>query len=182
MQGIALAWNAQSEWRNTAQGEELRVHLPFNRTIRAAPGGGLTNAAPIAAELWSYLPQEGRVALRAHQPINRLALRLPDGSDLAGVKVRLSPPLRSSDSRSFGSISKGDVVGLYNAAGQEIAVLFPLKGYETVERAAGVDYRVQWKGSSVLGISPTGKRVPLYSDRAALRNSKPQVSSPRYPR
>jgi hypothetical protein len=184
VQGIALAWNAQSEWRNTAQGEELRVHLLFNRTIRAAPGGGLTNAAPIAAELWSYLPQDGRVALRAHQSINRLALRLPNGSDLAGVKVRVGLPLDSDPkTREFRPPMDGQYALISNiAAGQEIEVLFPLKEHETVERAAGVDYRVQWKGSSVLGISPTGKKVPLYSDRVALRDSKPQVSSPRYPR
>jgi hypothetical protein len=68
------------------------------------------------------------------------------------------------------------------AAGQEVEVLFPLKEYGTVERAAGVDYRVQWKGSSVLAITPTGKKAPLYSGRNALRDPKPQVSSPRYPR
>ena len=68
------------------------------------------------------------------------------------------------------------------AAGQVLDVQFPLKRYETVECAAGTDYRVQWKGSAVLGISPTGKKVPLYRDRDTVENSAAPLSNPRYPR
>jgi hypothetical protein len=57
-----------------------------------------------------------------------------------------------------------------------------LKQYETTERAAGVHYRVRWKGSSVLSISPAGTKAPLYADRAPLMKSTAPTSAPRYPR
>jgi len=67
------------------------------------------------------------------------------------------------------------------AAGDSVELLFPLKTYETTERAAGVDYTVRWKGSSVLNISPAGKRVPLYSDREEILTDIAPCSQPRYP-
>jgi hypothetical protein len=183
-QGIGLAWDAQSEWRETAQGQELRVNLLFNRTIHAAPGAGLTSATPIAAELWSCLPCEGRVTLRVHQPISRLALRLPDGSDSSRVRVWPGPPPGSqSKAHEIRPSMDGQYAVVSNLlAGQEVELQFLLRKYETVERAAGVDYHVRWKGSSVLGLSPAGKRVPLYADRVALRERKAMLSAPRYPR
>ena len=49
-----------------------------------------------------------------------------------------------------------------------IELTFPLKKYETTEQAAGVEYRVQWKGSSVPSRAPAGNRVPLYAHRSQL--------------
>jgi len=53
-----------------------------------------------------------------------------------------------------------------------------LKEYETVETAARVRYRIRWKGSTVLAPEPKGARVPLYADRAALRETP--LCTPRY--
>ncbi len=65
--------------------------------------------------------------------------------------------------------------------GERLELTFPLNSYETTERAAGVDYRVQWKGSTVLQISPPGPKLPLYVDRAALKRGVTPVTAPRYP-
>jgi len=184
VQGIALAWDAQSEWRDTPRGKELRVHLLFNHAIHAAPESGLTEAAPIAAELWSHLPYEGRVTFRAHQPISRVALRLPDGTDLAGVTFQ-NYAGNASDARKAEEHPNMD--GQYAiisnlAASQGFELLFPLNEYETLERAAGKNYRVQWKGSTVLSLVPPGEKVPLYAHRAMLRNAKAPLCAPRYSR
>src|SRR5262249_44540866 len=90
VQGIALAWNAQCEWRDN--GKELRVNLLFNRQIRGPAEGSVPNGMPVAAELWSDLPYRGRVLLCAHQPMARLALRLPDGSDETQATFQRFPP------------------------------------------------------------------------------------------
>jgi len=90
VQGLKLAWDAQSEWREVPGGPELRVHLLFNRALRAKPELPFTTAASIAATLWSELPYAGHVRVTANQPINRLALRLPHGSDLTQVRLRYS--------------------------------------------------------------------------------------------
>lgn len=59
VQGLALAWDAQSEWRDVPGGEELRVHLLFNRAVRGPAEAAVTSGAPIAAQVWSWLPYEG---------------------------------------------------------------------------------------------------------------------------
>jgi hypothetical protein len=184
VQGIALAWNSLSEWRDTARGEELRVHLLFNRTLRAKPAAPFTAAAPIAAELWSHLPYEGRIVLRAHQAIGCVALRLPDGADLSRAVLRRTPALRQT-SRTTGE-TPAQLEGQYCViptllAGEDCELLFPLREFETIEHAAGVEYHVRWKGSSVVGLTPQGTKVPLYSGRSRIQQSRAPLCAPRYP-
>jgi len=122
------------------------------------------------------------------QPIERLALRLPGGADTAHVRVRRS--LLGSESlapaHSFATDAPAQLEGQYAilwklSAGERIEFLFPLQQYKTVERAAGVDYRVQWKGSSVIGISPAGANVPLYAHRDSIKNDQTPMCRTRYP-
>ncbi len=181
LQGIALAWDAQSEWRDSAAGPELRVHLLFNRRIRGRASAPLTTAAPVAAELWSFLPREGRVLVIAHQPIARLALRLPDGTDQGHLRLRRT----AADSRKTGETivaCEGPYVLVPDMRrGEQIELLFPLKDYESTELVQGAKYRVRWKGSTVLSIDPKGTKVPLYSDRVALKQTRTPLVAPRYP-
>jgi len=180
VQALALAWDAQAEWRPVAsEGQELRIHLLFNRRLRAQPGAPFASTGPIAAELWSYLPNEGRVTLVAHQKIDRVALRLPDGADPSTAKVSRSTagPPASSATASDGPYVLIDHV----AAGEQLDLRFTLARYETIERAAGVEYRVQWKGSAVVRLDPPGPRCPLYRDRADLLNATAPLCAPRYP-
>ena len=204
VQALALAWDAQAEWRPVpgnlggqgsnlrardksleptspaaSEGEELRIHLLFNRRLRARPEAPFASTAPIAAELWSYLPNEGRVTLLAHQNIDRVAMRLPDGADPATAKVS-----RSTLGPSFSSATAFDgpyVLIDHLAAGEQIDLRFTLQRYETTERAAGVEYRVQWKASAVTSLEPRGPRCPLYCDRTNLLNATAPLCAPRYP-
>ncbi len=177
VQGLALAWDAQSEWRDVAGGKELRVHLLFNRAVHGPTESTVTAGAPIAAQVWSWLPYEGRVRVIAYQPLARLALRLPDGTDLNVVRVQRSPSQESA------TVLEGQYVIIANVgAGEAIEVVFGLKQYETTETAAGVRYRVRWKGSTVIDLEPKGTRVPLYTHRASLLESSTPSCAPRYPR
>jgi hypothetical protein len=204
VQGLALAWDAQAEWRPLArnlpgqgpdstvdqasrsqsvpvgsEGEELRIHLLFNRRLRARPGAPFARTGPLAAELWSYLPYEGRATLTAHQTIGRVALRLPDGADPATAKVVRSIAQRSATSAVTFDGSYAWVENV--AAGEQIDLRFGLKQYETTERAAGVEYRVRWKGSVVTSLEPRGPRCPLYRGRADLLNARAPLCAPRFP-
>jgi len=180
VQALALAWDAQAEWRPVAsEGQELRIHLLFNRRVRARPEAPFAGTGPIAAELWSFLPYEGRVKLRAHRKIDRVALRLPDGADPSTAKVSRSTvgPSASSTTALDGPYVLIDHV----AAGEQLDLRFTLPRYETTERAAGVEYRVRWKGSAVTSLDPPGPRCPLYRDRADLLNATAPLCAPRYP-
>jgi hypothetical protein len=199
---LALAWDAQAEWRPLnlgglnsdlgadeklaaktspagPEGEELRIHLLFNRRLRARPEAPFARTAPIAAELWSYLPHAGRVTLTAHQQIGRVALRLPDGADGATARGTRSTAQRSAP---LAMAFDGPYALVENvAAGERIDLRFALEQYETTERAAGVDYRVHWKGSSVTSLEPRGVRCPLYSGRTNLLDPSTPLCAPRYP-
>jgi hypothetical protein len=181
VQGLALAWNAQSEWRDVSGGRELRIHLLFNRTVHGPAEVQVTSGTPIAAQMWSWLPYEGRVAVVAHQPLARLALRLPDGADPNGARVQRSGASETR-SRESAAVLEGKYVIIPDVkAGERTDVTFRLKEYETVETAAGVRYQVRWRGSSVLALEPKGTRVPLYVNRASLLESRTPLGEPRYP-
>jgi hypothetical protein len=179
VQGIALAWNAQSEWRDVSGGKELRIHLLFNRRVRGPAEGGLTNGVPVALELWSDLPYQGRIRMRAHRPIAKLAVRLPDGADTDATRIHRNPSPR--DAERPVSFEGPYVIVEQVQAGEGVEVVFPLREYETIEPARGDSYKVRWKGSSVLSLQPPGPKVPLYARREVLRTAPVPLCAPRYP-
>jgi hypothetical protein len=190
VQGITLAWNAQSEWRNLSDGKELRIHLLFNRRIRGPAQTALTNGVPVALELWSDLPYRGRVVMVAHQPITKLAVRLPDGADTDNVRVRRTPrtqaPTAAGPEPGHPTPSTPTLDGPYALVNhvqnaEQIELTFPLNEYQTVEKARDASYVVKWKGSSVLSIEPKGEKVPLYTKRGGLLSTVPPQCAPRYP-
>ena len=126
-----------------AKGKELVVHLLFNRLVRGPAEPPLGAGMPVAAEIWSHLPCEGRVEVVLHRAVPRISLRLPDGADASGCRLRRG-----------GKDLPAEMEGPYAivpdaAAGERVDVTFPLKEYETVEAARDKTYRVGWKGSSV---------------------------------
>jgi hypothetical protein len=177
VQGIALAWNALSEWRETPHEATLRVNLLFNQTLRARPVAPFKSAAPAVAQLASYLPNQGRVVLTALQPIPALELRIPDGTEPSTAQMSRSLPAGDRVLRFDGKYAVINAV----QAGEIIELTFPLKEYQTVERAAGIDYHVQWKGSSVLSLEPVGTHIPLYAHRRQLILATPETNGSRYP-
>jgi DUF1680 family protein len=181
VQGLSLAWEAQSEWRDAEESTELRIHLLFNREVRGPSQGSVSQGAPVALELWSSLPFQGRVTMLAHRQIDRLSVRLPDGTEPAAARVR-----RTLAGHEPGSESAAQVHAQYAAIrnvqpGEQIELTFPLLEYDTVEQARADSYKVRWKGSSVLRLEPAGPKVPLYSKRAWLKDHEPPRSAPRYP-
>jgi len=163
-------------------GGELRVHLLFNCKLRARPEPPFTSAAPIVGELWSSLPFEGKAVFRAHMDIARLALRLPDGSDLSGARVHRILPGETAESIEELPRLEGHYTVITEVkAGQSIELSFPLRRYVTSETAAGKTYEARWKGSTVVGLKPGGKRVPLYAKRNRFLAQDAPLAGSRYP-
>jgi hypothetical protein len=181
VQALALAWDSQYEWRDLPGGPELRVHLLFNRRVRGPAVPPLTSGIPVAAELWSWLPNEGRAVVVAHRPLRRLALRLPWGVDETNVRIERT----GAEKPAAGSVTP-PLEGRYLVVEEvrtteRIELQFPLKSAETVETAAGVSYRVQWKGNAVRTLEPPGPKVPLYSTRTYQLDQPTRTTMPRYP-
>jgi hypothetical protein len=132
----------------------------------------------------------------------RVALRVPEGSDLSGVRARRigrESPREAGLWTVFGTGALNEaglaaeqvlvpaMDGPYAlisgmAAGERVEVTFPLLEYETVETAKGATYRVRWRGSSVASIDPPGTKVPLYAGRRRLlEGAAAPLARPRYP-
>jgi hypothetical protein len=88
----------QSPARNYRAPSQVPNHYEFQDAVRLASQSiwarldlqraPLTTGTPVAAELWSWLPNEGRVVVVAHRALPRLALRLPEGALRAGTCCR----------------------------------------------------------------------------------------------
>lgn len=181
VQGLALAWDAQSEWRSTPQGRELRIHLLFNRHIRAQSEPPFTKASSLACELWSYLPNEGKVVLITHQAMERIALRLPGGADFSHVQTSRKKDRAEKLLKTAVAIENSYAIIEKLQPGEVIVLTFPLKEFETREHAGGHEYRVRWKGNAVVSIDPPGKVFPLYQNEDQLLSAPAPTSAPRYP-
>ncbi len=181
VQGLALAWDAQYDWQDHPAGRELRVHLLFNRRLRSPPASPLTTGTPLAAELWSWLPNQGRVAVAAHLPLARLALRLPAGTDETTLRL-----IRTGTGKPSLDYPAPPLDGCYLIVtsvqpGERIELRFALQKSETTETAAGVRYRASWQGNAIRSLEPPGAKVPLYRQRAHQLDQPVSLTSPRYP-
>ena len=56
----------------------------------------------------------------------------------------------------------------------------PLREYTTTALARSNRFRVSWR-NAVLGLSPKGTNMPLYSKREVLRQGPAPMTAPRYP-
>ncbi len=191
VQALALAWEAQTEWRELTAGQELRIHLLFNRRVRGAAEPPLSVGTPVAAEVWSWLPREGRAAVVAHRPLVRLAVRVPDGAMISETRVRrLSGDSPATNQTSHVSpiahaspahIEDGYVLVENLAASDRVELDFSLREYETVEMVHDASYKVHWKGNAVVSLEPSGTKVPLYAGRDTSLARPRAMSAPRYP-
>ncbi len=114
------------------------------------------------AEVIGYQPYEGRVDVRLRYRARRLHVRVPDWADHGRVVVRIDdqPATGWSWSGPYAAIS-----GL--SPGQVISVSYPLRRATENVTVGGQQYRITWRGDTVIGIEPPGERDRLYQ-RAAM--------------
>lgn len=136
-------------WRNVVTEERDVVSVNF-----------LLNRGTSRADVFSYLPHEGRVEVVANRDARRLRVRVPSWVDPTTLDVtRSGGP--DADVR-----WDGPFVGLEDVSeGERVVLSFPMAERETTERAADREYRVEWRGDDVTSITPQGSHYPLYADR-----------------
>ncbi|RKZ71850.1 MAG: hypothetical protein DRQ57_18130 [Gammaproteobacteria bacterium] len=150
-------------WQDMVRYDEgqLKINLLLNRT---SPW----------ADVNSYIPYEGRVAIKIKQSCESLAVRMPewiaDGSTDVSCKVNDKPCEFTWEGRylNLESVKKGD----------EVEVSFPIEERTVEQRIGGIDYTLIIKGNTVVHIDPPGKNCPLYqrehfrSNKAKLKKTK----------
>jgi hypothetical protein len=134
-------------WENImeSKGEELRVNLLLNR-------------ASAWADVYSFIPYQGRVNVKMKKPCRRVLVRVPEwvesGSPQVLCKVNGSPRELAWEGRyvNVGAMKPGETIDLG----------FPITTRSVKETIGCVRYTLEIKGNTVVSIDPPGKNGALY--------------------
>jgi hypothetical protein len=143
-------------WEHIVQHENgrLRVNLLLNRASKWA-------------DVYSYIPYEGRVDVRIKQPCESLLMRAPEwvesNSPQLVCKVNGVPRGLNWDGR-YVNVGAGK-------AGDTIVVAFPIGERTVKDKLGDTVYTLVIKGNTVVSIDPPGKNGALYA-RANYRENQ----------
>jgi len=136
-------------WKSMMQSddERLRINLLLNR-------------ASTAADVYSYVPYEGRVDVKVKQATRNVLVRMPEwinpSTDKISCKVNSKDRTLKWEGR---YINAGAVRG-----GDKVSVLFPISERTVANQKIGNRvYNCVVKGTSVMSLDPPGKECPLYA-------------------
>jgi hypothetical protein len=153
------------------------LFLASQNAIQETPGeiqvNLLISAISPSLEVASYLPYEGRLHLYASGS-KQIRVRAPDW--MHPDRVRVTGPARVQiESQSSAVLLKGAV------AGDSITLEFEQPTFERTHTVAKREYRVLWRGDTVVRLLPTGHPYPIFQ-RSAFNKSvapiKPKDLSP----
>jgi len=118
----------------------------------------LLNRAAPQADVYSHLPYQGRVDIKAKQPFSNVLVRAPEwiASGSAQVKVKVNNQAVTSGWRGR-YISAGPV-----NAGDTVTVIFPIRERVLKERLGDTIYTLIIRGNTVVAIDPPGRYCPIY--------------------
>jgi len=149
--GLYYIWEHIIDYRDG----ELKLNLLLNRASRWA-------------DVYSYIPNQGRADLKMKEPCGNVSVRAPEwvetGSPLIACKVNgATRPLHWS----------GRYVNVGAARpGDNIVVTFPISERTVKEKIGAGTSTLVMRGNTVVSMDPAGKDGPLYQDRGKYRTSE----------
>ena len=134
-------------WENIVESKdsEFKVNLLLNR-------------ASAGADVYSFIPYEGRVNIKTKKPYSRVLIRVPEwvrsGSSEVICKVSGAPRELSWEGRyvNVGATKPGESVDL----------AFPIKMRTVTETIGTSRYTLEIKGNTVISVDPPGSNCALY--------------------
>jgi DUF1680 family protein len=154
-------------WENIveAKGDEFQVNMLLNR-------------ASACADVYSFIPYQGRVNVKMKKSCRTVRLRVPEwvesGSPQVICKVNGSPRELAWEGR-YVNVGAG-------RPGETIDLAFPIATRTVKETIGTVRYTLEIKGNTVVSIDPPGKNCSLYqrkqyrSDQVSWRKAQRFVS------
>jgi hypothetical protein len=144
-------------WENMLDYREgrLRVNLLLNRASRWA-------------DVYSYIPYQGRVDIKIKKSNRELLVRAPEWVATRSPRIECNvggsprPLAWAGRYLSAGAANAGDVVSL----------TFPMEERTVTEQIGGHSYTLVIRGNTVVSIDPPGKNVPLYLGREGYRSNQ----------
>jgi hypothetical protein len=157
IRALCLAWEAAIE----KQGATVSVNLAISRN---SPW----------CEVIGYQPYQGRIDIIRHDD-SPIQVRLPAWVNSEAVRVcRKGQPLACElTQQHYVMLGAGP-------AGEQISIMYPLRQIEISETVNQVEYRVRWRGDTVVGIEPQGVRYPLFERAFLNRDNAPELDHPPY--
>ncbi|WP_284645630.1 hypothetical protein [Paenibacillus silviterrae] len=144
-------------WSNTITEKDGAVSVNF-----------LLNRGSKWLDVSSYLPHEGKVVLDVHTDLPRLQIRIPEWAGFTKIRFvreRNGEVVEGTGKEPSRWVNKQFLLLGAAQAGERITVTFPLSFRKTNENAVGQTFETEWRGDDVVGITPQGKKKPLYSGR-----------------
>jgi DUF1680 family protein len=143
-------------WENILQssGDELRLNLLLNR-------------ASAGADVYSFIPYEGRVSVKIKRPFSKVLIRVPEWVDSGTIavvgKVNAKPRQLGWEGRyvNIGAAKVGDTIDLS----------FPIATRTVTETLGTVRYTMEIRGNTVVSVNPRGKNGAIY-ERASYKASE----------
>jgi hypothetical protein len=140
-------------WENIvhAKADELRVNLLLNR-------------ASAGADIYSYIPYQGRVQMKMKQAYPRIAIRMPEWVQNGSSDVTCTVNNSRHDSNwegryiRLGPVKPGDLID----------VSFPIATRTSTETIGAGRYTLEIRGNTVVSVDPPGKLGAIYQ-RAAYK-------------
>lgn len=134
-------------WENILQtsGDELRLNLLLNR-------------ASAGADVYSFIPYEGRVSVKIKRPFSKVLIRVPEWVDSGATavigKVNAKPRQLGWEGHyvNIGAAKPGDTIDLS----------FPIASRTVTETLGTVRYTMEIRGNTVVSVNPRGKNGAIY--------------------
>jgi hypothetical protein len=149
--GLYYIWEHIVDFRDG----ELKVNLLLNRASRWA-------------DVYSYVPNQGRVDLKMKEPCKKVSVRAPEWIETESPQIacKVNGVLRPLH-------WEGRYVNVVSAIpGDKITVTFPISERTVREKIGPGTYSLVIRGNVVLSIDPAGKDGPLYQGREKCRASE----------
>jgi len=154
------------------------MYIAWHHTVTKKPEGVFVNLAFNRDSPWlevvSYLPYQGRIDLNIHDA-PRVFVRIPDWATQEQVKVeRAGRPLAIAGWQNNFAILDG------LKPGEKVTLRFPIHDRDSVEQfrltpdQPPVQFKVRWRGYTVLSVSPNGKynRTSMDTSEVPMRKVK----------
>lgn len=145
MRAVATAWR----YAITESGGTVRVNMTLDRVTPEV-------------EVVSALPQEGRITVRVREPVS-VEVRCPSWAPRDEVRAYRG-------STAIDAAWRGDYIILGHATpGDVLTVCFPLLTCRSEHRIwpDGPMYQMEWRGNTVISMSPPARALPFYPDAVA---------------
>ncbi len=136
-------------------GEDLQINLLLNRASKWA-------------DVYSFIPYQGRVDVKIKQPCRNLRIRAPqwiqNGDPALAAEINGASRGLHWEGRyvNVGAVREGD----------KVKVTFPIAERTIKEQIGDRTYTLVVKGTTVVSIDPPGENGPLYQRREKYRSSE----------